>query len=84
MQTVRQGIFIMKTSCGSCGGEGEKIKHFCSNCSGTGVDKKKIKEEVNIPRGISDGMTINLSHKGHFDGDLYLKIHVKKSHIFGR
>ena len=29
-------------------------------------------------------MTIKLSNKGNFNGDLYLKIHVKKSNIYGR
>jgi DnaJ-class molecular chaperone len=29
-------------------------------------------------------MTIKLSHKGNFNGDLFLKVHVKKSSIFTR
>lgn len=29
-------------------------------------------------------MTIKLSNKGNFDGDLYVKVQVKKSSIFGR
>ena len=43
-----------------------------------------MKEEVNIPRGINDGMTIQLSGKGNFSNDLYLKVSVKKSSIFIR
>lgn len=43
-----------------------------------------MKEEVNIPKGIADGMTIKLNHKGNFNGDLFLKVHVKKSSIFTR
>jgi len=34
----------MKTTCGACGGEGQKIKHFCGTCNGSGVEKKKMKE----------------------------------------
>jgi DnaJ-class molecular chaperone len=29
-------------------------------------------------------MTIKLTSKGNFNGDLYVKVQVKKSHIFGR
>jgi DnaJ-class molecular chaperone len=29
-------------------------------------------------------MTIKLGHKGNFDEDLYLKVHVKKNSIFTR
>jgi len=37
MQSFKQGMFVMKTTCGACGGDGEKIRHFCSTCSGSGV-----------------------------------------------
>jgi len=43
-----------------------------------------VKEDLNIPRGVSDGMTMKLNNKGNFDGDLYIKVQVKKSHIFAR
>lgn len=84
MQTMRQGAFIMKTSCGACGGEGEKIKHSCTNCKGSGIEKKKMREEIAIPRGISEGMTIKLSKKGNMDGDLYVKVQISKSSVFAR
>ena len=81
---MRQGMFIMQTTCSACGGEGQKIKHYCISCSGSGVQSKRVKEEVNIPRGISNDMTIKMPKKGNFDGDLFLKVHVKKSNTFGR
>lgn len=84
MQTIRQGIFAMSTTCGSCAGAGEKIKNFCSTCNGNGVQKKRVKEEIEIPRGISDGMVLKLLKKGNFDGDLLIKVQVKRSHVFGR
>ena len=43
-----------------------------------------MREEINTPKGIADGMTIKLNQKGNFNGDLFLKIHVKKSSIFTR
>lgn len=37
-----------------------------------------------IPKGISDGDTIKLSKKGNFDGDLLIKISVRKHREFVR
>lgn len=37
-----------------------------------------------IPRGISDGMTMKFQKKGNFDGDLMIKVQVRKSPTFGR
>ena len=39
---------------------------------------------MEIPKGVSDGMTIKLTGKGHFGGDLFLKIQVRKSPVFRR
>jgi molecular chaperone DnaJ len=83
-QTFRQGMFVMKTTCEACSGEGTKIKHFCGSCNGKGFEKKKMREEVDVPRGVSDGMTIKLAGKGNFNGDLFLKVQVKKSAVFKR
>ena len=84
MQSFRQGMFVMKTPCESCGGEGTKIKHLCGTCKGKGFERNKVTEAVEIPRGVSDGMTIKLAGKGNFVGDLFLKIQVRKSIIFKR
>ena len=74
----------MKTPCQACGGEGVKIKHLCTTCNGRGFEKKRVKEEVDIPRGISDGMTIRLTGKGNFNGDLFLKVQIKPNPNFTR
>lgn len=74
----------MKSTCEACAGEGVKIKHHCGTCSGKGFERKKAREEVDIPRGISDGMTIKLTGKGNFSGDVYLKMQIKKSPVFQR
>lgn len=84
MQTIRQGMFVMKAPCESCGGEGVKIKQLCGTCNGRGFERKKAKEELEVPRGISDGMTIKLPGKGNFNGDLFLKVQVKRSSTFQR
>lgn len=43
-----------------------------------------MKEEIEIPRGISDGMVLKLVNKGNFDGDLIIKVQVKRSYVYGR
>jgi len=74
----------MKTPCESCGGEGTKIRHACGTCKGKGFEKQRAKEEVDVPRGINDGMTIKLAGKGNFGGDLFLKVQIRKSVNFKR
>lgn len=77
-------MFVMKATCEACGGEGSKIKHLCGSCHGKGFEKKLVKEEVPIPRGINDGMTIKLTNKGNFNGDIFLKVQIKKNPAFQR
>ena len=84
MQTIRQGMFVMKTACGTCGGEGEKVRQACGQCKGSGVEKKRVTESIDIPRGMKDGMTMKMPGKGNFGGDLMVKVSVRKSKIFDR
>ncbi len=74
----------MQTQCNSCNGEGVKIKEFCSSCRGSGIQDKSTKEDIVIPKGVSDGDTIKLSKKGNFEGDLLIKISVRKHRDFVR
>jgi molecular chaperone DnaJ len=42
------------------------------------------KQQVVIPKGVIDGDTIRLSKQGNFEGDLLLKISVRKHREFIR
>ena len=48
------------------------------------MQNKNVKEQITIPKGVSDGDTIKLSGKGNFNGDLLIKINVRKHREFIR
>ena len=77
--------------------EGEVTIDFIDSLEGSQVDlevrdgpgmPRKVK--VRIPAGVTDGARIRVSGKGQKGsrggppGDLYVKVHVKKHHLFGR
>ncbi len=79
VQTVQQ--------CDECRGSGQVASEHCATCRGAGV--KRAQEEVvaRIPAGIDDGEVIRLNGsgeavKGGSAGDLYVKVHVTKHHLF--
>jgi molecular chaperone DnaJ len=82
--TFHQGIMIMRTECHSCNGTGQTIGQPCTNCSGEGVEVLKTNEELKIPRGIDNGATLRFRGKGHVNGDLIVKIGVRKHPMFRR
>jgi molecular chaperone DnaJ len=68
---------------------GEIIEKPCKNCGASGKVATRTKIQVEIPPGIDDGMTLQLSGKGisgrnEVPGDLYIRIHIKPHQIFER
>ena len=86
--TVRQGFFVMQTTCPECGGRGNSAK--CDECHGKGVLRKKRKISVKVPPGVEDGIRLVLrgegdaSAEGGQAGDLYVLVHVKSDKRFQR
>jgi molecular chaperone DnaJ len=66
-RTVRSmfGMMQTQTECPTCHGEGTVIKHKCSHCNGTGVEKGEEVVEINIPAGVEEGMVVNVRGKGN-------------------
>lgn len=89
-QNTPFGAFSSVTSCPTCNGAGKVIKNPCPTCRGGGRVVKERNLDVNIPAGIDNGQTINLSGQGGFGikggptGDLYLIISVRPHNIFER
>lgn len=78
---TQQSIFgMMQTEapCHNCQGEGTIIKNKCSHCHGEGIVKGEEVVEVDIPKGVAEGMIITVNGKGNagrrngYNGDLQI------------
>ena len=62
----------------------------CFTCNAVGINRQTVKENVIVPKGVFDGITLRMSGKGHrstigvIDGDLIIKIKIKPHHYFQR
>ena len=67
MQTTRTMFGMMQTQaeCPQCHGEGVVIKDKCHECNGMGVVKGEEVVEINIPKGVAEGMGVNVPGKGN-------------------
>jgi len=78
-QIVTQGI------CPACKGQGEMPEKACTKCNGNKRLAKDDEISVKIPHGVNDGSVIRLKGKGNQgygkgqDGDLYIRIGIKRS-----
>ena len=72
------------TVCPTCQGKGHTIKNKCSNCKGTGLEYAEEIISLSIPKGVKDGMQLQMSGKGNaapnggINGDLYILIEEEK------
>lgn len=84
------GNMQTQTTCPTCHGTGEVIVDKCTNCQGSGHERKTHTVKVTIPAGVEDGQTMRLSGQGNAGtngggyGDLYVVFHVQPSEIFER
>jgi molecular chaperone DnaJ len=84
------GIFTMQTTCPSCHGGGQTIRHPCSPCGGSGYVQKKVTRKVDIPAGVDDRTRLRLpgegepSPNGGPPGDCYCFVHVAEHPLFRR
>jgi molecular chaperone DnaJ len=85
----RFSTFVSLEPCRTCQGQGEIIDKPCNICSGSGNVKRNKKIKLEIPAGVEDGMTLQLSGEGQPSengppGDLMIRIHVKPHPLFER
>jgi molecular chaperone DnaJ len=85
----RFSTFVSLEPCRTCHGEGEIIERPCATCEGTGKIRTTKKLRLEIPRGVEDGMTLQLSGEGEptengMPGDLLIRTHVKPHPMFQR
>lgn len=88
-QTVRQGPFMIQQVCGNCDGAGAVIRNPCTTCRGKGIVHESVKETINIPKGVDNGVNLRVSKKGNAGlggpaGDLMIQVKVKPHPYFKR
>jgi molecular chaperone DnaJ len=85
-----QGLFSFSQTCRVCGGRGSIVSDPCSDCRGSGVQRKPREIKVRIPPGVDDGQRIRLAGRGASGrnggpaGDLFVVVHVQPHALFGR
>lgn len=87
----REGLIQMMMMCHNCGGSGTIMKDPCQKCGGRGVVEKYNEVEVEIPKGVEDGMQLVMNGGGHAPdrmsgnyGDLIIAIREAKNDKFRR
>lgn len=84
------GYMTNVTTCPNCHGTGKIIKDPCKDCRGTGKVRTTKTIEIDIPAGIDDGQTMQLSGQGEpgdrggMNGDLLITIRVRRHEMFER
>lgn len=83
------GSFSTTKICDSCLGSGKVPSEKCSNCHGSGVYKKQLEIDLNIPAGINNAEMLKMTGAGEdiqngSSGDLYVRVRVKSHPIFKR
>jgi len=87
--TGNNSFSIMSHPCGFCHGTGRIVKNPCHVCGGSGNTVRHEKMKIDIPRGMSDGMTIVVSGAGNpieggVNGDMLVHIHIVNDPYFVR
>lgn len=85
----RFSTFVSLEPCRTCHGEGEIIERPCETCHGSGNIRTTKKMQLEIPRGVEDGMTLQLPGEGEptdngIPGDLLIRTHIKPHPEFQR
>ncbi len=80
--------FSFISKCDKCNGKGYIYSKKCKVCNGRGYYVRTDKINVDIPAGVENNMNLRLRGMGDFynngAGDLYIRIHIKKSDKFER
>jgi len=90
VQQTFLGQMVQVVTCPTCGGRGEMIEKPCTNCRGTGLERKTIRKKVNIPAGIDNGNQVRMIGEGQPganggpNGNFYIEIEVAPHKFFRR
>jgi len=84
-------FFSSSRPCSKCFGSGKDTSfEKCKHCNGTGIEYEYVKEEIEVPFGVDDGMAFRIEEKGNapegngINGDLIVHVKIKKDNYFER
>jgi molecular chaperone DnaJ len=84
------GTMMSVTTCPTCQGEGSLITDPCPDCTGSGARPNRVKVNVEVPAGVSDGTRLRITGRGESagrsgqSGDLFVEIAVSPDPRFER
>ncbi len=81
------GVFSVTSTCQTCSGKRTIPEKPCTQCRGSGVERKAEEITIVSPSGIENGQVIRMSGMGEAvsggaAGDLYVKVHVRPDQKF--
>ena len=90
MVQQRRGFFVMQQTCPNCHGRGRIIADLCPACGGSAHQQKRVKVQLQIPPGVSNGQRLVVAGEGDAGdntvprGDLYCDMRIRPHDIFER
>jgi molecular chaperone DnaJ len=68
-QNTPFGVISSTQLCSNCEGTGQVISNFCRNCNGDGTKLEEETVEINLPKGLANGMSLVMDGQGRFIRD---------------
>jgi molecular chaperone DnaJ len=86
-QNTPFGQIMQTVPCNNCSGSGKIVSNACKSCNGNGTTNQEDVVEITLPRGVANGMSLNMEGAGNhlrdgIPGDLHIVIEeIKHSYI---
>jgi molecular chaperone DnaJ len=89
VQNTPFGVIQQVVNCNSCNGSGKVIRTICTHCKGIGTVPKEETVEIKIPKGVINGVVLNMQESGNYikdgiPGDLQIHIEELEDKNFKR
>lgn len=89
IQNTPFGQIRQEMTCPDCSGQGKRIINTCNSCNGHGTQTKEKVVDVEIPKGVGNGMQLTMQGFGNFvrnglPGDLIIVVEELREHYFQR
>lgn len=87
--TTVLGTQVVETSCDNCDGKGKINTKNCNSCGSMGVEIKDEVVDISVPKGVEDGMALEMKGKGNEikngnNGNLVIVISIEDNPKFER